>query len=545
MKNLALSNLFLPPVGHRPLPITEKIHHPLFTLHLILILAVLLFAPFFLTPGQAASSPNVTFDNDLYRDMEFWAAEGLVTSNMSSIRPMARSEVGRQLAEAMEKCNAAAEPSATCRDIQTRYAELFEAEIAEAQSADNVVHTYIKPLEKVSVIYNYQSGAFSMYNNEDIYYGRGHNAVALLQSQARAGKFLSFFVQPTFIFNQHHGIGNDGTRNEVRLHKGYAKLTFANIELEVGRDSLWWGPGYHGSLLMSNNARPFDIIKLSNPEPVRLPWIFSYLGHWQFNLIFSQLNDDRQGKELANPFLYGFRLGYKPVKYLELGASHLVVFGGPGRRDLSFKEINQIIFGNIDRGGEKTDSNQQVSVDFALTLPNLKKYIFVADGIKLYGEIGAEDHGHPPTTRAWLAGLAVHKPFGLERAVIHAEYATTILGPYNSPHGWYVHPSYPMQFDGRVFGHHAGCEADDFYIEWSHGFKNFYYKLSFDMERSGIKTKPHTQLKNQYIGELGYRINNNMDVSFKYGFEKINNPGNVQDANEQNHYLGGQISINF
>jgi len=46
-----------------------------------------------------------------------------------------------------------------------------------------------------------------------------------------------------------------------------------NLELEVGRDSLWWGPGYNGALLMTNNARPFDLVKLSNAYPYRIPWI--------------------------------------------------------------------------------------------------------------------------------------------------------------------------------------------------------------------------------------------------------------------------------
>ncbi len=518
-----------------------------FTYIAIIVFAILL-APLFLVPAHAASSPNVTLDRDLYRDIEFWAAEGLVTSNMNSIRPFSGSEVGRQLAEALDKCNAMATPSATCRDIQNRYAQLFEAEIAEARSPNNISHTYIKPLEALTLSYNYESGPFSTYNNEGIDRGKGSNAVLRVQSQARVGQVLSFFVEPALIYNQHFGReedGEGGTRTTLRLHKGYAKLTVCNVELEAGRDSLWWGPGYHGSLLMSNNAHPFDMIKLSNPEPVRLPWIFSYLGHWQFNLIFSQLNDERTGTELANPFLYGMRLGLKPLQYLELGASHLVVFGGPGRRNLSLGEINQILFGNADRSGEETESNQEVAVDFALTLPNLKKYIFVADGIKLYGEIGAEDNGVPPTSRAWLAGLAIFKPFGLERSAIRGEYATTVLGPYNTPASWYVHSAYPMRYEGRVFGHHMGTEADDYFVEWSHSFEKIYYKLSFDLERSGYKTKPSAQTKKQYLGEIGYRFTYNTNLTLRYSYEDIDNLDYIENQSQKNHFIGLDAAIYF
>lgn len=296
---------------------------------------------------------------------------------------------------------------------------------------------------------------------------------------------------------------------------------------------------------MSNNAHPFDMIKLSNPEPILLPWLFSYLGPVQFNLIFSQLNDERKGQELANPFLYGMRLGLKPHPYLELGASHLVLFGGPGRRNLNLSKINKILFGNTDRNQEETESNQQFAADMALTLPNLKKYIFVADGIKLYGEIGAEDNGYPPTSRAWLAGLSIFKPFGLDKASLRGEYATTVLGPYNSPNSWYQHGEYPMRYEGRIFGHHVGTEADDFFVEWSQSFDKLYYKLSFDLERSGFKTKPHTQLKNQYLGAVGYRFNNNANISLRYAYEEIKNLGNVRDERQTNHFLSLETSICF
>ncbi|MBP7766438.1 MAG: hypothetical protein KA113_14730 [Syntrophaceae bacterium] len=519
--------------------------HPPSTIHYLLLLALLLLAPVFPNNAHALSSVNVSLDNELYRDMEFWAAEGLVSSQMSGIRPYARSEVARQLVEALDKCAAMKNPSATCRNIQSRYKKLFDPEIAEQRSPDSASLLVAKPVESASVSYAYRKGPFSLYNNEGMEYGEGSNAIVQFSSSVRLARVLSVYVQPAFIFNHHYPTDNDGSRTDARLHKGYAKLTLFNVELEVGRDSLWWGPGRHGSLLMSNNAHPFDMIKLSNPEPVLLPWIFSYIGPVQFNLIFSQLNDQRHGKELANPFLYGMRLGVKPHRFLEVGASHLVLFGGPGRRNLNFGEVIKILYGNTDRSGERLESNQQMSVDFSLTLPSLKKYIWIADGFKLYGEIGAEDNGYPPTSRAWLAGMSIYKPFGLERTAISAEYATTILGPYNSPASWYRHPAYPMFYEGRVFGHHTGCEADDFFIEWSQNIDKFFYKLSFDMERSGIKTKANTQLKNQYMAEAGYRLNDHIKFTVRYAYERIEDYGNVAGDLRNNHFAGVEAIFDF
>jgi hypothetical protein len=514
----------------------------------LILLAVIILSALFLTltsfaPVHAASSTNVSLDNDLYTDMQFWAAEGLIGSNLYSIRPFARSEVGRQLVAALDKCYASKTPSATCRHIQQYYAKYFEAEIAEARSPAQITGTFLKPIETFSVAYQYLSGPFSVYNNEGIHYGDGNNAMLQFQSQARLGNVFSFFVQPALFYNQHFGSEENGSSLDVRLHKGYAKLVLFNLELLVGRDSLWWGPGYHGALLISNNAHPFDMIKLSNPEPILLPWVFSYLGPVQFNLIFSQLNDERKGTELANPFLYGLRLGFKPHPFLEIGASQLAVFGGPGRRDLSVGEILTVLYSNTNRDYTRTDSNQEVAVDFALTIPNIKKYIFLADGIKLYGEAGAEDTGYPPDRRAYIAGFALYKPFGLERAIFRGEYA--ILSPYSVPTAWYNHGSYPMRYEGRVFGHHAGSDAEDFFVEWSQNFEKFFYKLSFDRERSGIQSQIYTQSKNQYSGEIGYRINSYSSITLRYAYEEITNLGNVRDEQQRNHFFGAEAAIYF
>src|SRR4029079_6332013 len=57
----------------------------------------------------------------------------------------------------------------------------------------------------------------------------------------------------------------------VYLREASLKLTFWNVALEFGRGSQWWGPGYHGSLLLTDHAFPLDMIKLGSDEPSRMP----------------------------------------------------------------------------------------------------------------------------------------------------------------------------------------------------------------------------------------------------------------------------------
>ena len=514
----------------------------LFLLGVVFVVVVLVIClP--LVAAQAASSTNYWFDNELDADLDDLAGAGLIKDQLSSFRPVTRGEAGRQFAAALDHCSGMATPSAECALLQAHDGKFFATEIAEARTPESVQDHVFKPVEKFSLSYRYYSDPFSVFNNEGIDYGEGHNAVVQLQSHARVFKALSFFVQPALIYNQHERF-DDESNVDVRLHKGYAKLTLYNFEIQAGRDSLWWGPGYHAALLMSRNAKPLDMIKLSNPEPVVLPWIFSYLGPVQFNLIFSQLHDVRTGAELINPFLYGLRVGIKPHRYLELGGSHLVMFSGAGRRDLSAGDVLKILYGNTNPDpGKKTDSNSQFAVDAALTIPNLKQYIFLADGLKVYVEWGAEDSGFPPDKRAYLTGLALYKPFGLETAVLRAEYAD--LSPGSLPDAWYRHPSYPMRNDGRVFGHHAGSDAEDIFVEWSQRFQKVFYKIGFDRERSGEHSQAFAQSKNQYFVECGYRIHENADVSLRYGYEDIKNFEYVEGERERNHFVGIETSFAF
>ena len=495
-------------------------------------------------PAYAVSSTNIWIGNELEADMEFWEVEGMIETHLSSIKPLARSQAGKQMETVLKECDTMTSPSPSCINIHDIYTKLYAEEIAEANDAENVSNTFIKPVENVSLSFNYLDGPFSIYNNEGIDYGEGINALVQLQSSARLWKAFSFFVQPVLIYNSHAYSSDDDSETKLRLHRGYAKVNLFNFEIQAGRDSLWWGPAYHGSLLMSNNAKPFDMIKLSNPEPVFLPWFFSYLGPFQFNLIVSQLHDERTGIELANPFLYGLRFDFKPHPYLEVGLSHLSMFGGAGRRDLSIGDVLKVLYSNTNPDpSEKLDSNAQVAVDLALTLPDIRKYIFIADALKLYTEWGAEDTGFPPDKRAYLGGLALFKPFGLERAVLRGEYAR--MSPRSLPGSWYVHPTYPMRYNGHGFGHHAGNDSDDIFVQWSQDFERFFYKVSFDRERSGIGTKSFVQNKNQYAGEFGYRFNHNLKVTLQYAFENIDNFGYVQNQDETNHFFGTTASFDF
>ncbi|MBW2559007.1 MAG: capsule assembly Wzi family protein [Deltaproteobacteria bacterium] len=510
---------------------------------LIISVTVVLF---YVTTAYA--SVNIPVNSSFYGDVNTLISKGLIESNLSSTKPFTRAEAGRLVAEAIEESEEKEVPTSAA-NLLDRMSKEYKDEISEARAPGSAPRTFLKPVDEFSVSYNFMDGPYSTFNNEGIDYYDGHNAMIQFQSMGRLWNVFSYYIEPMILYNQQVGNVDGNDETEVRLHKGYIKFTTGDFEIAVGRDSLWWGPGYHGSLLISNNARPFDMIKLSNERAVLLPWIFSYLGPFRFNLIFSRLDDDDHnitdaatGDDLSKPYLHGLRLNFKPHPLLEVGLSHLVMFGGEGR-STSFKDFFKIAYSNQNRDGTTLESNQELAIDLALSIPNVDKFIPLASSIKLYGEIGAEDTGTPPDRRAYLAGITLNDAFTVKGMQLRVEYAD--LSPDSVPTAWYRHASYPMSYKGRGFGHHAGSDSDDLFVELSQTFENsFSYKIGFDKERNGI-SQTNIQEKYQYFLETGYDIDDRVDLTLRYAYEEINNSENIKDNKQKNHFIGIELEYDF
>lgn len=517
----------------------------IFSLKSLFIIAVACtIVPFTVSYVFAASSVNIPLDSSAYRDLETLSARHVIQSDLSSTKPYTRNEAGRLIFEAidaLEKNQYSLQFSS--EKILEQLKNDYQDEINEAR-AKSSSKTFLKPIDNFSVKYNYLSGPFSIYNNEGINYFDGHNAQASFQSFAKLWNVFSFYVQPVILYNQKANNVDGNSETDVRMHKGYVKFTLSNFEIQAGRDSLWWGPGYHGALLMSNNAKPFDMIKVSNPEAVLLPWIFKYLGPIKFNLIFSQLNDERTAPALSKPYLYGLRLDLKPHPLFEIGISQLCLFSGEGRRNLSFNDIVKILYSNENRDNSELDSNQEVAIDVAFTIPNVQRLLPLASSIKIYGEVGAEDTGLPPDRRAYLVGAAFSDFLLFVNMKFRVEYAN--LSPSSVPNAWYSHSSYPMQYEGRVFGHHAGGDSDDLFFELSQDhIGKWSYQLGFDKERSGLNSKTNIQDKYQFYVGMGYELMEKSKVMVKYAYEKIKNYNYVADDTRNNHFVGVEFTAGF
>ncbi len=320
-------------------------------------------------------------------------------------------------------------------------------------------------------------GPSLLYNNDGIVSEEGFN-LFLSVSLKKNFDPLEIRLEPLYAIH---------TETLGTLHKGYLRYKSNYFNLDIGKESLWWGQGVHGSLFLTNHAEPIPMIRLYNPDPYHLPGPLRYLGPFQFDIFFSQLEEDRV---IPKPYFQGTRIGMKPHGRLEVGFTRTIIMGGEGQPALSPSRFWNIWFGE-NKEHNDDQSNSLAGIDFNLSLPLLQ----------FYGEVGGEDEaGHLPSHGAFLAGLYFPKG-GLFQEDFRMEYAH-ITHP-----AWYVHSVYQSgyTYKKRILGHHVGGAAKDLYLEYGVlNRQDIQGKMMADYEERGIAIYPTIERRYQVGTDWAY-----------------------------------------
>jgi hypothetical protein len=325
---------------------------------------------------------------------------------------------------------------------------------------------------------------------------------------ASRGTFLDTFAY--YLHPEYAGAAEGD--NDVDLIEGYGKAQLGALELEAGRDSLWWGPGHHGSILMSNNARPFDMLKLSNPRPILLPWIFRALGPVKAEWFLARLEGDR---DFPHANLSGARVNFKPHPLVELGASRVVMFGGHGQPKQDFFDYLK----PLAALSEESANNQLAGFDGSVLIPLPTNRLLRS--VKLYGDAAGEDEaGFVPTKWGDLVGVQFNDIFKTGRTDFRIEYADDIVPGY--PSVFYTHSLYTSgyTYEGRVIGHHMGPESRDLFMQVSHYLRDdLILDVAYDRHTHGMNDGTRAAAN---IYELGvtYFPSQNWQVLGDYRFEQ-------------------------
>ena len=116
---------------------------------------------------------------------------------------------------------------------------------------------------------------------------------------------------------------------EARADGSRIALDMGNVTLAVSTMDRWWGPGWDGSLILSNNARPIPAITLgrNRTHAFKSKWL-SWIGPWDLDVIWGQMEEDRA---ISSPRFFGMRFAFRPFKSLEIGLSRSAIWCGDTR----------------------------------------------------------------------------------------------------------------------------------------------------------------------------------------------------------------------
>jgi len=469
-------------------------------------------------PSQALAtpvSPPISLDSWIYPALDKLVRFGEVDSALEGLKPLTRHEAARRVALARDSLQSSSAPPVAGELLRALEREL-QTELADLDG-ETVRPWIVQPMQDLRLEYVFQDGSPSNFpgtnasqfalnsNHAGVDYREQHNLQVGWTSQAQLGDYLLVDWRPRI--EQQEG---DGTR--LRTTTGQIAAAAGPVTISLGRQSLWWGPGDHGSLLLSNNTKALDMLRFNTPSPVTLPWFFEKLGPFQFDLFFSRLEDDRAVPE---PWLSGLRFDFKPTAWLEIGASRTIMFGGEGTPDLDLGDFLTILSGKNLSGGNDT-SNSIAAVDARLTLPWFH-------GLQLYGELGGEDEaGHLFSKTAFLAGLYLPQIEPSGRLDLRIEYADT-TPPSGEPAVWYKHGLYQSgyTYEKKILGHQAGGDARDLWLE-SRAFlnRNLSLAFNFDYQQRGT-TQPIEEKHYQPGLELRWRDPGGREVSFNYAYDHV------------------------
>ena len=171
-----------------------------------------------------------------------------------------------------------------------------------------------------------------------------------------------------------------------RLDESYAAWRYGNWWVTLGAQSRWWGPGWDGSLLLSNNARPTPGISLDRVSS-KAPdfWLMRWVGPWRLTTFMDHMEGKRPDHN--NTLLWGARLTMQPIRGLELGLSRTAMWCGQDRpcglstfwKLFTTRQAAQINASGPDPDVSKKAGAQQGAIDLRWHIPGTSMSLYWQD----------------------------------------------------------------------------------------------------------------------------------------------------------------------
>jgi hypothetical protein len=257
------------------------------------------------------------------------------------------------------------------------------------------------------------------------------------------------------------GVDNPADDESVRPDGSLIALELGNISIAASTMDRWWGPGWDGSQILSNNARPIPSLTIdrNRTDAFETKWL-SWLGPWDFSFIAGQMEKERV---VPNARFLGFRFAFKPHHSLEIGISRTAQWCGDGR-PCDFDTFVDLVLGNDnfadqDPTGQSEPGNQLAGFDMRWT------NMWFGVPLSIYAQATAEDEAGGFPSRYMAQGGIEGSGYIRSRWSYrwYAEYAANTCDAlksevlYDCAYAHYIYRS-GYHYYNRVIGH--GAESD-------------------------------------------------------------------------------------
>mgnify|MGYP001161147144 CR=1 FL=1 len=380
-------------------------------------------------------------------------------------------------------------PSINIDNLKTNWSLTFRADYFDNNGAPNLENTSIKWIGKG--VSRYSSYKLSFIND-----------------------FFFFSIEP-YSFN------SENLDYDVPLRKGiYSRMNdsrphndkpiqwngvrefqfithYKGIGVGISNANMWWGPGIHSSLQMSNNTNGFRYFSLGtfnekNIGPIKL----------DLRYVFSKLDDRNIGEPYLSAILGSFTFSKNPIFTLGFSRAYISGHGNyaPDVYNLTLREAIDLPLEDLFLNKKQVDpNNPESAVDLWDEI--LVGYLvasFPRSGLKIYIEYGRDDHAwdwddfkrQPDHSGAGVFGLRKYELFGIQNLIGGLEYTSLIKSKFWSsrvPGTWYSKQVYDYNsYNGRWWGAHSGPDSDDLYIYFGYYGNKFRFIPSFNYERHGV-----------------------------------------------------------
>ena len=315
---------------------------------------------------------------------------------------------------------------------------------------------------------------------------------------------------------------------------------------------MWWGPGVHTSLTMTNNTVGFPHLLIGTLNEKR----YKNIG-FDLRYIFTKL-EKISGEPYYTALVLSAKIYNNPT--ITMGFSRNFISGGnsPDSSEISKWDAALLPFQGIfiDDIINNTNKESQGHDFWDQTLAGYVVLDFKKSKLRLFIELGTDDHrqnlidlrSQPDHNSANIIGLRKYHLFNNPSLVFGFEYANIKQSYTNKFRGgghWWWKDFYDYSsYDGRRWAAHSGSDSDDFYLFISFKKNNFTFIPSFNYERHGVVVGNIPELKIEYKFDIRYMFYN-YRLNLLYEREYYSNIMFDQNNQKKSNviYLGFEVDL--